>query len=42
MQEGDQGKRTIEDRWQWIKGIVDGAMEKKSIKIRRRKIGFKD
>jgi len=42
MQEVDQSKGTIEDRWQWIKKIVDGAMERKRIRIRRRKIGFKD
>jgi len=39
MQEVDQG--TIEERWQWIKRIVDGAMEKKNIRIRRKKISFK-
>jgi len=42
MQEVDQGKGTIEDRWQWIKGIVVSVMERKRIRIRRRKKGFKD
>jgi len=41
-QEVEQEKGTVEERWQWIKKIVIGAMVRKKIRIRRRKIGFKD
>jgi len=33
---------SLEERWQWIKNIAKGAMVRRKVKIKRRKIGFKD
>jgi len=41
-QEVVQEKGTIEERWQWIKKTVIGAMVRMKIRMRRRKIGFND
>jgi len=41
VQEVEQEEGTVEERWQWIKKTVIGAIRKK-IRIRKRKIGFKD
>jgi len=42
VQEFEQEEGSIEERWQWIKKMVLGAMVRKKIRIRRKKIGFKD
>jgi len=38
----EDGGWTVEERWKGIKDIVEKAMVRKTIKIRRRKIGYKD
>jgi len=42
VQEIEQEEETVEERWQWIKKTVIGALVTKKIRIRKRKIGFKD
>jgi len=41
-QEAEQEDETVEGRWQGLRKIVIGAMIRKKIRIRRRKIGYKD
>jgi len=41
-QEEGQERWSLEERWQWIKNIARGAMVRVKVKIKRRKIGFKD
>jgi len=41
-QERESEKWSVEERWAWIKGVVERAMVKKRFKLRKRKIGFKD
>jgi len=37
-----QGNWTIEKKWKWIKKVIDGALQRKRSRIRRKKIEFKD
>jgi len=37
-----QGNWTIDERWKCIKKVIDGALERKRSRIRRKKIKFKN
>jgi len=39
---GNQEGWTVEERWQWMKKIAKEAMVRKRIKVKKRKIRFKD
>jgi len=38
----DGEERSIEENWHWIKKVAYEVMERRKIKIRRRKLGYKD
>jgi len=42
VQSADGKERSIEEIWQWIKKVACETMERRKIKIRRRKLGYKD
>lgn len=41
-EEKGQESKTIEEEWEEIKRIIHGAMVRKKIKKKRKKLGFKD